>query len=91
MPRVRVSATVDAAQLEQARRLTGLRDSQLLDEALGALLRRASAERERAALAAQPYHDDPDLTWSAPTAPDLPYAGEVPPEVLALAAARRRR
>lgn len=47
--------------------------------------------QERAALVARPYEDDPDLAWQAPGSPGLPYEGEVPAEVLALAAARRRR
>lgn len=91
MNRVRISATVDADDLERARKLTGARDSQLLDEALRLLVRERRAEQERAALTAQPYDTDPDLAWHAPPGPALPYDGEVPPEVLALARARRRR
>lgn len=91
MSRVRISATVDGDRLEEVRRLTGARDSVLLDDALDALLRRLVAEHERAALERQPYDADPDLAWTAPEAPDLPYSGEVPAEVLELAAARRRR
>lgn len=91
MSRVRISATVDGERLEHLRQLTGTRDSQLLDAALAALLRQLITERERAALADQPYDDDPDLAWQAPSAPVLPYDGDVPPEVRALAATRRRR
>jgi hypothetical protein len=89
MKRVRISATVDGASLEHARRLTGARDSQLLDHALGALVRELQAEQERAALQAHPYDADPELSWTVPTAPDLPYEGDIPAEVIALAEARR--
>lgn len=71
--------------------MTGARDSALLDAALGALLEHLVAERDGDALRAQPYDDDPDLAWSAPPAPALPYDGDVPAEVMALAKARRRR
>lgn len=91
MSRVRISATVDADELERARKLTGARDSQLLDEALVLLIRERLATQEREALRAQPYDTDPDLAWQAPAGPDLPYDGEIPAEVLALARARRRR
>ncbi|MBA2348848.1 MAG: hypothetical protein H0V81_11190 [Solirubrobacterales bacterium] len=91
MSRVRISATVDADELERARRLTGARDSQLLDEALVLLVRERLAAQEREALTAQPYDADPDLAWQAPPGPDLPYEGEIPAAVLALAKARRRR
>ncbi len=47
------------------------------------------ARREAEALRAMPYEEDPDLTWQAPVGPDLPYDGEIPPEVRDLA--RRRR
>lgn len=36
-----------------------------------------------------PVSDDPDLTWTAPVGPDLPYDGDVPAEVRRLAARRR--
>ncbi|MGI8729072.1 MAG: hypothetical protein ACR2LK_03640 [Solirubrobacteraceae bacterium] len=90
MKRVRVSATVDGTLLEQARHLNGAKDSQMLDDALRALVRELLADQERAALAAHPYDDDPELSWEAPAAPDLPYEGEIPAAVLALAAERRR-
>lgn len=91
MGRVRISATVDGASLERARTLTGARDSRLLDQALAALLRQLEAEHERRVLTGAPYDADPDLTWESPSGPDLPYDGEVPAEVLALAARRRRK
>jgi hypothetical protein len=89
MTRVRVSATVDGTYLERARALTGARDSQLLDQALVALVTQSEAERERAILASAPYDADPDLTWESASGPDLPYDGEIPADVLALAAQRR--
>lgn len=63
MTRARVSTTVDAAMLEEARRLRGdLPDSALLDEALAALLARHRAARVDAAYAAYDEHpiDEPD-------------------------------
>lgn len=89
MSRVRVSTTVDGERLERARTLFDGSDSQLLDRALELLVRRLDADRERAALAAHPYEDDPDLTWHAPPGPALPYDGEVPEDVLRLAGERR--
>ena len=91
MRRVRVSATVDGDRLRRVRELTGLRDSQLLDDALAALLQQLVTDHERAALSAQPYDEDPDLTWTAPPATALPYEGDVPAEVEALARTRRTR
>lgn len=66
-------------------------DSQIVDRALGALITELDAERELAALEANPYEDDPDLAWEAPPGPDLPYEGRVPASVSRLAARRRRR
>lgn len=91
MGRVRISTTVDAGGLEAARRLVQAPDSQILDRALLLLVEALEAEREAAVLAALPYDDDADLNWSPPSGPDLPYDGEVPPEVLRMAAQRRRR
>ena len=91
MRRERISTTVDAATLDRTRRLLPGPDSRLLDRALAALVHELEAEREVTALAAHPYEHDPDLAWAAPAGPDLPYNGEVPPEVLALARRRRRR
>jgi hypothetical protein len=71
--------------------MLGTSDSQILDRALAALIEQLEAEQELAALAALPYEDDPDLAWPAVPGPDLPYDGEVPVEVLRLAAKRRRR
>ncbi len=90
MPRTRISATVDATRLSTASALTGETGSALVDRALGALIERVEAEREAAALDRRPYEDDPELSWSAPLGPDLPYDGAVPDDVVALAAARRR-
>lgn len=89
MPRIRISATVDGNRLARVRTLTGARDSQLLDLALAALLSELEAERERGALERDPYDADPALAWEAPPGPDLPYDGDIPSEVLALAARRR--
>lgn len=91
MTRVRVSTTVDAQRLATVRHMLGTSDSQILDRALAALIEKLEAEQELAALAALPYEDDPDLAWPVVPAPDLPYEGEVPAEVLRLAAKRRRR
>lgn len=92
MSRVRISTTVDGARLERARRLAQGSDSVLLDRALALLIEHHEAELERLAFALHPYADDPELdlgdadadAWDA-----LPYDGEVPPEVIELALARR--
>ena len=92
MSRVRISTTVDGAQLERARALGLGSDAVVLDRALAALIEHHEAERERLALALHPYADDPDLdlgeadanAWNA-----LPYDGAVPPAVVQLALARR--
>jgi hypothetical protein len=91
MKRVRISTTVDRDRLVVCRRLLGGKDSQLLDRALQALVNELESERELAALEAHPYDDDPDLAWEAPPGPDLPYDGDVPKDVIRLAARRRRR
>jgi hypothetical protein len=91
MTRVRISTTVDAQRLATVRQLLGANDSQIVDRALAALIEQLEAEAEAAALTADPYEDDPDLAWEAPPGPDLPYDGEVPADVLRLAAQRRRR
>ncbi len=90
MKRVRISTTVDRERLAACRRLLGVPDSQLVDRALEALVAELEGERELAALAARPYEDDPDLAWEAPPGPDLPYDGDVPKDVVRLAARRRR-
>ncbi len=91
MNRVRISTTVDARALAECRRLLDVPDSRLIDRALEALRAQVEAERELAALEAEPYEEDPALSWSAPPGPDLPYDGEVPRDVVRLAARRRRR
>ena len=90
MTRVRISTTVDAERLERARALLAMSDSRLLDRALAALLDQFEAARELAALDRQPYDEDADLTWRTAPPPPLPYDGDVPDDVLALAEARRR-
>jgi len=64
-------------------------DSRILDRALRALIDQMEQAQEIAALAALPYEDDPDLNWAPLPSADLPYDGEVPPEVLRMAAERR--
>lgn len=91
MGRMRISTTVDGERLATVRRLLPVSDSQILDRALIALIERLEAEQELAALGALPYEDDPDLAWPEFDGPDLPYDGAVPPEVVRLAAKRRRR
>lgn len=91
MTRVRVSTTVDADRLAHARRLVDEPDSRLLDRALAALVNERELAHEAAALDAQPYDADPELSWEAPAGPDLAYEAEIPAEVLELAAERRRR
>ena len=89
MSRVRVSTTVDGQRLARARELFGGSDSELLDRALELLVRQLDARRERAALVAQPYEDDADLSWEVPPGPDLPYDAEIPDDVMELARQRR--
>jgi hypothetical protein len=89
MTRVRLSITVDRENLATCRRLLGVGDSELVDRALQALVKELEAMRELAALAAHPYGDDPDLAWEALPGTDLPYRGDVPKDVIRLAAKRR--
>lgn len=91
MDRVRLSTTTDATLLAEARRLIPGPDSRLVDLALAALVEKVETERELEALAAHPYEGDPDVSWSAPPGPDLPYDGPVPADVRKLAARRRGR
>ena len=91
MKRERISTTVDGWRIHRCRELLGLKDSQLFDRALEALIEQVESHQELAALDAQPYEDDPDLMWEAPPGPDLPYDGEVPSDVRRAAAKRRRR
>lgn len=88
--RIRISTTVDASRWAEARRLLDASPSQIVDAALGALIEKVEEEREQLALDRYPYEDDPDLSWEAPAGPQLPYEGEIPEEVLALARERRR-
>ncbi len=90
MGRVRISTTVDATLLAACRQLLREPDSRIIDRALAALIEELEAQRELAVLEAHPYEQDPDLAWAAPPGPDLPYEGEIPPDVERLAAARRR-
>lgn len=89
MERVRISTTVDASRLARCRRLIQGRDSEVLDRALDALIEQEETRRELEALARLPYEDDPDLSWSAPSGPDLPYDGNIPADVVDLASRRR--
>jgi hypothetical protein len=89
MTRVRVSTTVDGDVLAELRSLLGVTDSELFDRAMRQLLDHVEGIAECAALAAAPYEHDPDLAWSVPISP-LAYDGDVPPDVLALAEARRQ-
>lgn len=87
MGRVRISTTVDRERLERGRQLVGGSDSQLLDNALDALIE----VHEQAALRAHPYNDAPDLVMSTFDRSGPPYDGEVPEDVLRLADERRAR
>lgn len=89
MKRVRISTTVDAERLEQARNLVDAPDSELMDRALIALLDRILAHREGEALRNMPYEEDPDVAWEAPSGPPLPYDGDIPSEIRDLARERR--
>lgn len=91
MKRVRISTTVDAARLEACRRLVKEPDSALMDRALLALIDEIEGQNEIRAIEAHPYEDDPELAWDVGDFPIIPWHGEVPKEVLALARARRRR
>lgn len=90
MKRVRLSTTVDATRLDRCRRLVAGRDSEILDRALAALIELEEARREIEALERHPYEADPALSWSVPPGPDLGYDGEVPADLVDLAARRRR-
>ena len=71
--------------------MLGAPDSKILDRALKALIDQVEGARELAALAARPYEDDPELSWAPAPGGDLPYDGEVPAEVVRMAAQRRHR
>ena len=88
--RVRISTTIDEARLEEARRRTGSRDSELLDRALVALLDLLDTEAELAAIAAAPYESDPELAMPGADPTEEDYLGSVPAAVRRLAKTRRR-
>ncbi len=90
MVRVRISTTVDSERWATARRLVDAPGSQIVDQALAALIDRIERDHEQAVLAAHPYESDQDLTWQAPTGTGLPYDGSVPSDVRELADRRRR-
>jgi hypothetical protein len=92
MARLRISTTVDGSVLERARELSGVRDAEMFDAAMRALINQIQGEHELEALRSWPYADDVELLM--PEAPSdnldaLPYSAVVPPEVLNLAKARR--
>lgn len=90
MPRSRISTTVDGVRLAHARALFAGRDAEMLDRALAALIDEIETAREIAALKENPYDSDPMLNIPLmPFPDDLPYDGEVPPDVIALAEKRR--
>jgi hypothetical protein len=94
MTRVRISTTVDAKALDEARRLVNGRDGQMLDAAMRALIEKLATEAESKALDSWPYASDLDLRMPDALADDrdaLPYDGDVPADVVALARHRRRR
>jgi hypothetical protein len=88
---MRLSTTVDREKLAACRRLLGVSDSELVDRALQALVNELEAERELAALESHPLPDDAAFAWEASLNSDLPYEGDVPEDVIRLAAKRRGR
>ncbi|MGK2957943.1 MAG: hypothetical protein ACSLFB_06020 [Acidimicrobiales bacterium] len=94
MNRVRISTTVDGERLKRARRLVGVRDSDLFDMALEAIVREVIIARELTAIDRFPYVTDPDLAMPmTPIDTDdaMAYDGEVPARVRALAKRRREQ
>ncbi len=92
MGRVRLSTTVDAELLAQARVLVPGKDAELLDLALAAIVRQRRTAREVEILRNSPYRIDEQLD-AIPAAPDfdeLPFDLPVPPAIVELARARRR-
>ena len=92
MKRVRVSTTVDSIGLDRARQACPVRDAELFDRALAALVREMTIAREIAALDRFPYTADRELQMpDAPTDVDdeLDFVGDVPAHVQALARSRR--
>lgn len=86
---MRISTTVDRSQLDRARELLGVSDSELIDRALAVLVKSITAQKEVETLREIPYESDPDLNWLAPQGPSLPYDGDVPHAVKELAKRRR--
>lgn len=70
--------------------MLGEPDSRILDRALKALIDQVEEAQELAALTESPYEEDPDLNWEPAPGADLPYDGDVPADVLRMAARRRR-
>lgn len=90
MPRERISTTVDAKRLALARSLVAMRDADIFDRALDALIANIEAEREKDALTRFPYEGDAELALpDVVPGEGLSYEGEVPEEVLKLARQRR--
>lgn len=80
--------------LRRLRAQPDLRDSERFDRALDLFVRQSTIDHEVAALALFPYEVDPVLNMGdAPGDPhdELPHDGEVPEEILRLAAERRGR
>lgn len=86
---MRISTTVDATTWDTARGLLPGSNSHVVEAALVVLIEKLEADRERAALAAHPYTEDPDLTWEAASDSPVPYDASVPEEILRLAERRR--
>jgi hypothetical protein len=92
MTRVRISTTVDADALQAARMRLGRRDSEVLDEALGALLDALDAEDDAAALARAPYEDGVELVFPPGSVDDECFPErDGPADVVELAQHRRAR
>ena len=92
MTRMRISTTVDADRLADARARSGLRDSELFDRALELLIRRLVIDAELSSLDRFPYELDSDLdVGDAPGDPEgaLRYDGDVPERIQQLALERR--
>ena len=66
MNRVRISTTVNGITLEAARKQLGLRDADLFDRALKAVLRESLIAAELVALERHPYESDPELRMPEP-------------------------
>lgn len=83
---------MDEGPLNAARAQLRLRDSELFDRALQALLDELEAAAELRALDEAPYEGDEALRLPEPhLGGELPYDGAVPAEVIELARRRRAR